>query len=198
MKRIMQILKNKRIQLCLILFIGSVFFLFLFLHRKEFRYIKRIQESIVEEYFGKRMILPDTLPILYNFENSLFARDSLLKSKYKICTCIWSDCRSCLYELIEWQSLIDSFKVIGNVNFLFYTYTSDYDMFIQELYPEISFHYPIILDTLNLFCTLNNINPQNKLCNTFLLDEDNEVILIGNPIMGKAIKQLYYNTINRK
>jgi hypothetical protein len=158
---------------------------------------RKAQKLVVEKYLGKKLILPTELPILFKFNDSLLFGEKLFNNEYKICTSIWSDCIPCLYELMEWDTLINKLNVKGNVAFLFYTYTSDYKLFMQNMYPEITIQYPIILDTLNLFCTLNNINPNNKLYNTFLINEDDKVILIGNPIKGEAIKQLYFNTILR-
>ena len=57
-------------------------------------------------------------------------------------------------------------------------------MFIKSIYPEITLYYRIILDTLNLFWSLNKIDPHNKVYNTFLLDENNHVLSNGYPLKG--------------
>ena len=57
------------------------------------------------------------------------------------------------------------------------------------------FNYPIILDTLGQFAKLNPHLPKNKALHTFLLDENNNVILVGNPLHNKKIKEMFYRIV---
>ena len=57
------------------------------------------------------------------------------------------------------------------------------------------FNYPIILDTLGHFAKLNPHLPKNKALHTFLLDENNNVILVGNPLHNKKIKEMFYRIV---
>ena len=56
-------------------------------------------------------------------------------------------------------------------------------------------NYPIILDTLGQFAKLNPHLPKNKALHTFLLDENNNVILVGNPLHNKKIKEMFYRIV---
>lgn len=162
---------------------------------KDDRMLVSEYKSIVDKYLGKQFILPSNLPIIYKLADSISHPD-LFNNKFKICTSILSDCMPCIQELMEWDTLIKKLNPNADVSFLFYINTRDYEVFMNDFYPEAMIRYPIILDTLNLFCSLNNLDPNNKLYNTFLLDENNKVLLIGNPIKGIAIRELYFNTLS--
>ena len=60
------------------------------------------------------------------------------------------------------------------------------------------FNYPVILDTLGQFERLNPHLPKNKALHAFLLDENNNVILVGNPLLNKKIKEMFYRIVEEK
>lgn len=40
--------------------------------------------------------------------------------------------------------------------------------------------------------------PKNKALHTFLLDENNNVILVGNPLHNKKIEKIFYKIVEEK
>ncbi|MCE8655689.1 DUF1573 domain-containing protein [Bacteroides fragilis] len=58
-----------------------------------------------------------------------------------------------------------------------------------------NFTYPICLDLENTFYDTNKI-PGDMMLQTFLLDEDNKIVAIGNPIHNSKIKDLFLNIIS--
>ena len=54
--------------------------------------------------------------------------------------------------------------------------------------------FDIYVDTLGAFYASNSHLPDNKELHTFLLDKDNNVILVGNPIHNKELQSLYIAT----
>ena len=60
------------------------------------------------------------------------------------------------------------------------------------------FDYPILLDTLREFEKLNPHLPKNRALHTFLLDENNNVILVGNPLHNKKIEEMFYKIVEEK
>lgn len=153
------------------------------------------QTLFVKEYSGKQIRVPDSLLILYDGELTQPGKFDLFSGEYKICTSIDGDCSDCVSDLEKWRALVDSINVNNNVKFLFYINTTNLKTFIQQLYPNISLEYPLIIDTLNLYCTLNHISNDDKLHNSFLLNRENKVLISGNPIKGDAIKRLYYSEV---
>ncbi|MBR4326179.1 MAG: DUF1573 domain-containing protein [Bacteroidales bacterium] len=57
-----------------------------------------------------------------------------------------------------------------------------------------SFPYPVCIDLSDSLNKLNNF-PKDDRFHCFLLDENNRVILIGNPVHNPKIKDLYIRTI---
>lgn len=52
--------------------------------------------------------------------------------------------------------------------------------------------YPVIIDEKGSFEKLNPHLPKDEIFHTFLLDENNNVILVGNPLYNKEIEKLFY------
>ena len=55
-----------------------------------------------------------------------------------------------------------------------------------------------MLDTLKEFERLNPHLPKNRALHTFLLDENNRVILVGNPSRNEKIKEMFYKIVEEK
>ena len=58
-----------------------------------------------------------------------------------------------------------------------------------------NFTYPVCLDLGNKFYNANKI-PDDMMLQTFLLDKDNKIIALGNPIHNSKIKDLFLNIIS--
>lgn len=57
------------------------------------------------------------------------------------------------------------------------------------------FVYPICIDTLDVLNKINHF-PSDMQYQTFLLDKNNKVMAIGNPMQNPRIKELYWNIIS--
>ena len=68
---------------------------------------------------------------------------------------------------------------------------------VQLQLKNTYFNYPIILDTKGEFAKLNPHLPENKAMHTFLLDKDNNVILVGNPLLNSKIEKLFKTTVEK-
>lgn len=62
---------------------------------------------------------------------------------------------------------------------------------------EEKFDYPTCLYTENKFYKLNRF-PLHPMLQTFLLDKDNRIIAMGDPVTNPKVKELYLNIINGK
>ena len=58
-------------------------------------------------------------------------------------------------------------------------------------------HYQIKIDSTNQFIRQNVIIPSDALFHTFLLDEQNRIIVVGNPLFNDKLWNLYYSEIQR-
>lgn len=57
---------------------------------------------------------------------------------------------------------------------------------------------PVYIDTLGIFQKNNPHLPKNPRLHTFLLDANNHVILVGNPLYNTKIKEMYDRVIHEK
>ncbi len=60
------------------------------------------------------------------------------------------------------------------------------------------FDHLAMLDKNCSFERLNPHLPKNKAMHTFLLDENNNVILVGNPLQNKEIEKMFYEEVEKR
>lgn len=56
----------------------------------------------------------------------------------------------------------------------------------------------IFLDTANVFMDVNPNIPSESIYHTFLLDENNKVILVGNPVLNKDVGKMMLSVVEKK
>lgn len=111
---------------------------------------------------------------------------------YKIVTYVDSTgCLSCKLQLLEWMDFMAEVDSITskNVSFYFFFHPRNKKELIITLQRE-EFTYPVCIDVKDTFNRLNNF-PENDKFRTFLVDNNNKVILVGNPLHHPQIKKLY-------
>lgn len=110
-------------------------------------------------------------------------------------------CTSCAINQINlWNSFIDYAERFNNqlrFYFIFSPVRKDLNS-IKLAIANSLFDYPVVLDTLKEFEKLNPHLPKNRSFHTFLLDENNKVILVGNPMHNKRIEEMFYKIVEEK
>ena len=81
----------------------------------------------------------------------------------------------------------------GSVPFLFYFHPKDMKE-MRYLLRRDSFTYPVCIDGKDELNRLNKF-PADMAFQTFLLDKDNKVVVIGNPVHNPKVKELYLGLI---
>lgn len=119
------------------------------------------------------------------------------KGRYKLLVYIDSTgCTSCRLGLPKWKQLIDTCTMENrDVNFLFVVQSNNYKEFEHQL-RLYDFTHPIIYDPTDEFNRLNNF-PREPEYQTFLLDANNRVVMLGSPVQNKAIRELYMKLIRQ-
>lgn len=152
---------------------------------------------LVSEWQGKEIRFPQDMVFLR------FATDTvdftLPKSPHKVLVFVDSiGCTSCKLQLYRWKELIQYADSItqGTVPFLFF-FQSDDKKEIQYILKKDNFDKPICLDQSDKLNELNHF-PGDGRFQTFLLDKDNKVVVIGNPIHNPNIRELYLKEITGK
>ncbi len=138
--------------------------------------------QVVKEWQNKK--------ILFTKESESFIISGT--SSYKILVYIDSiGCSSCKLQLNKWKEFIN--EITPKPKFLFCINNNDKKEinFIRKRYQFFSPIYQDIHDSLN---KLNHF-PQDARFHTFLLDSNNQIKAIGNPIHNPQIKELYLKII---
>ena len=154
---------------------------------------KEIIDTIAE-WDGKEIVFPLHSVYTIQGEDTVYHNDE--HAKYKILTYVdTTGCTSCKLQLAKWKAFVSKIDSVsgGHVDFLFYMFPKDKKEFTY-LMKRDRFTYPVCIDEKDSLNILNNF-PKDDRFHTFLLDEQNRVVAIGNPIHNLKIKELYLKII---
>ena len=145
---------------------------------------------LVSEWQGKEIKFParpvftiqgkDTVNYLYK------------DADYKVVTYVDSvGCTSCKLQLHQWKKWITEVDSLtgGRVPFLFFFHPKDIKE-LRYLTRREDFTYPVCLDSRDELNRLNRF-PSDITFQTLLLDKENKVVALGNPILNPRVKELY-------
>ena len=179
------------------LFIVVIVFCVFFSCKKDER--RNETEKIVAEWIGKKIIFP------LDYECNLMKKDTnlcagLLDANYKILLYVDSlGCANCKLRLFEWKQLIqeaDSIFTENELSFLFFFHPKDKKE-LRYLFVRYDFDYPVFLDNTNQINSLNHFS-NKQLYQCFLLNKENKVMMIGNPLHNPGIWKIYKEQISEK
>mgnify|MGYP002614338951 FL=1 len=149
---------------------------------------------LVQEWQGKEIVFPQNMAFTRFVTEPVDYR--IPDAEYKVLVYVDSvGCTSCKLQLPKWQELIahvDS-ATNGNVPFIFVFQSKD-DRELRYILKRDNFDRPVCIDRNNRFDELNQF-PQDITFQTFLLDKDNKVKVIGNPVHNLAVRDLYLKQI---
>ena len=149
---------------------------------------------LVQEWQGKEIVFPQDMAFTRFVTEPVDYR--IPDAEYKVLVYVDSvGCTSCKLQLLKWKELIahvDS-ATNGNVPFIFVFQSKD-DRELWYILKRDNFDRPVCIDRNNRFDELNQF-PQDITFQTFLLDKDNKVKVIGNPVHNLAVRDLYLKQI---
>ena len=107
-------------------------------------------------------------------------------------------CASCKLQLPRWKEWVHEVDSLtdGQVPFLFYLHPKDMKE-LRYLTRRDGFSYPVCYDEKDELNRLNRF-PSDMTFQTFLLDRNNRVVAMGNPIHNPKVKELYLDLITGK
>ncbi|WP_317046309.1 TlpA family protein disulfide reductase [Parabacteroides pacaensis] len=148
---------------------------------------------LVKEWQGKEIVFPA------NMTFTIYGKDTIdykiPQSDYKILVYVDSiGCTSCKLQLPKWKEFICKLDSSANkeIPVLFFFQPKDKKE-IQFILKRDKFNYPVCLDTENGLDRENHFSSLQTF-QTFLLDKENRVVAIGNPIHNTGVKSF---TLNR-
>ena len=152
---------------------------------------------LVNEWNGKEVKFPSRS--VFTIQGKDTVDFEFQDADYKVVTYIDSvGCTSCKLQLPRWKELMAEVDSLtdGNVSFLFYFHPKDVRE-LRYLTRRDGFTYPVCFDKEDELNRLNRF-PTDMLFQTFLLDKDNKVVAMGNPVLNPNIKNLYIEVITGK
>ncbi|WP_037315965.1 hypothetical protein [Salegentibacter sp. Hel_I_6] len=157
---------------------------------------ERPATEMVNNWKAKRLELPlDS--IIFNAQGVLTKPH---EKDLKILSLINGGCGSCIEDLAKWKTFMGNIDT-SKVGFIFLVYSEDGTVSKQEFKNKdslyINLKYPYY-DDLSYTLFLKNNFPSKKLFQTFLINQENEVQVIGNPLMSSEISNLYKTAIDSR
>ena len=149
---------------------------------------------------GKEILFPEAVPCYVAGKETLPENcDEWFGKEFKILMYVDSaGCSDCRLKLFEWKQLMNEADSLfrGKVGFLlFFQPKSAREM--GHLFVRERFDYPVFMDLNGAINRLNRF-PKIMEYQCFLLDKDDKVLMVGNPVLNRAIWELYKSQISER
>ena len=158
---------------------------------------KEAMLRLVNEWNGREIKFPSRS--VFTVQGKDTVDFPFMDADYKVVTYVDSaGCTSCKLQLNRWKELVVEVDSLtdGAVPFLFYFQTKDLKE-LRYLTRREGFTYPVCFDEKDELDGLNRF-PDEMMFQTFLLDKDNKVVAIGNPVLSPKVKELYLKVMTGK
>lgn len=151
-------------------------------------------KEVVKTWLGKTIQLPpDVTPSIHGITP---VNNFSVPKPFKILVYVDSaGCTSCSLRIDLWKNYIEeaNSKMAGKVDFMFYFNPKKFDV-VPDMLKHEDFTYPVYLDNRDRLNKINNL-PTVMMYQSFLLDSENKVLLVGNPTLRTSIWDLYKKQI---
>lgn len=175
----------KFFKLCFLVFITF----FLFCNNRKI-------DSVFSEWMDKEIRMPS------NCVWTVLCSDTVefnITTRLKVLSYIDSiGCLRCKSQFPLWVDFIREVQSICDTatSFCFFIHPNRY-FEARNVILKDSFPYPVCIDLYDSINTLNKFDADERF-HCFLLDENNRVLVIGNPVQNPKIKELYLRTISEQ
>ena len=153
----------------------------------------------MEKFMNQQISFPMEYKAIWN------AKDTVLTdfSEVPIKLVIWYDslgCTSCeAGKMRIWNDVVaeaDSLSQWFRIIYLFTPKKEDLNKVTAAIKGD-KFNYPVFIDQNATFIKQNPNLPKNRRLHSFLLDKNNRVIIVGNPLHNPTLWQFYKNAIKK-
>lgn len=150
--------------------------------------------SMVNKWHNKKIYIPDSLPMIRELSDSTIFSLSNLKCKYKLVTFIDAECSVCLLHFKFWEKFVQRVeKEHFKCDFIFLVCKRFVD---GNTIRNTGFTQPYIIDDETFFISENELWDKRFQC--VLLNENNQVIVIGDPTLNPKLEDYYYLKIKNQ
>jgi hypothetical protein len=153
--------------------------------------------KMVREWTGREILFPENVPCyVAGKEMQLEFCSEWFEKEYKILMYVDSaGCSDCRLKLFEWRQLMAEADSLfqGKVGFLLF-FQPKIVRKMAFLFARDRFDEPVFMDINGSINRLNRF-PKAMEYQCFLLDRDNRVLMMGNPVLNMQIWKLYKSQI---
>lgn len=158
---------------------------------------KSMEKRLMEKWNNREIIFPSKIQFSTLKQKDYYA--PMPQSNYKIIVYVDSiGCLSCKLRMEEWIDFINSVdSAVGNKVPIIFIFHPEDKQEIKNMLRVYQLTFPVYIDMKDELNSKNNF-PTDILYQTFLLDHENRVVLLGNPVYNTRLKHLYLKTILEK
>lgn len=152
----------------------------------------------IKKIYGTKIVIPDNLSVKYHGNDTLYHG----QEKGLATLIIWYDslqCAACNLKYIEkWNRLFEYCEdsTQGIKTMLIYSPSKNELYKFESSLKITDFNYPVYVDYGNEFADLNSLIANCRSQKIFLLDNNQQIVLVGNPYHNNQMWNLYKSTMN--
>lgn len=157
---------------------------------------RKIPED-VEHFYNSKVVIP--YDKLERKKCSLFADSSFVSSKYKIVNYIDEfGCTTCkISKLSKLEKQSSTISWMKNIPFVYIVNVTDDNVdMIYSMLCNTRIEGYVYFDSNNIFKKNNPSFPKAEIFNTFVLNDNNEVVFVGSPLKNQKTLDLFYSVVN--
>ena len=157
-------------------------------------------KSIVNNCLGRKLMIPDSLVIYSPFSNYTMDSIEISNAHFKIYSYINASCPTCIEDILLWNNITPCF-VKYNIPIILICESKDNFELIKYFHEQgmiKKFSFPLFFDVKGRYLAENKFMEESPQLETVLTDRENNILLLGNPIRSKEIKDLYLSEILKR
>ncbi len=159
----------------------------------------KIERNIENLYRTQVILHLDSMQCMQNGKETI--SDDMINEFKMVVLADSNSCTPCMYRsLYRWNEISESvLKARADVGFVFIfqpSKSSRVFLYHEMLQPNI-FKEKVYIDTTGIFLRDNPDIPAENLYHTFVLDSDNRIVMVGNPMQNEKLKELFMKTITK-
>ena len=153
----------------------------------------------VEKFLGQQISLSSDWNAIVRGRDAVLADFTSAPVKLVI----WYDSRSCtsceVSNMYEWEDITAYANSLAEWLSIIYLFTpKEVDLYVTSITLKgTKFDYPVFIDQNGTFVKQNPKLPKNRQLHSFLLDKNNRVVMVGNPLHNPTLWALYKSTIQK-
>ena len=154
-------------------------------------------QAALEKFMSSEIRIPELSAAIFNGQDTIVEMNHSPLAKMVI---LYDStvCGSCKVSGISRLQIVTDFAKVMQNRFepvFIFAPSATKEREVRVALKTRPFEWPVFIDTAQKFVSSNRGLPENKLLHTFLLDKNNKVVLVGDPVSNPNLWNLYKSTI---